>query len=233
MNLHRDMSPPESQPDQIRLGQFTLDLLNLDEIMERLNEFLQNDHLNTFAFLSRQTLLDAKENTRLADYIARLDASVPCETELLEAAGVTGGRVFEEVGSHKFFDRIFWQMVKAGLGLYLLGESEKECTHLEEYLLETFPGIRVVGRIWLEDGLHDSDHILNRINSENPDVILTGLTGQKQNLFMLRNQSKVLGKIWMNFGESPYLRETVGMKQSWLIRQRIKRYFCDIFVHNE
>ena len=75
--------------------------------------------------------------------------------------------------------------------------------------------------------------VLNLINSENPDLIITGLNGNRQNLFMIQNQTKVLGKIWMNLGQSPHLLEAVGYKQGWLTRRRIKRYFCDIFVENE
>ncbi|MCI1305596.1 MAG: WecB/TagA/CpsF family glycosyltransferase [Lachnospiraceae bacterium] len=231
---HNEISPRETEQEKIRIGRFLFDLLNLDQTMERLSEFVQNDHLNTFAFLSRTTLIEAREDPHLSDYLRRLDAGVASETEVLEAAGITGGRVYEETAGHEYFERIFWQIVKGGLGVFLLCEDEPSCARLAKYLEETFPGIRIVGRTGQTEGSGvDSDHVLNLINSENPDLIITGLNGNRQNLFMIQNQTKVLGKIWMNLGQSPHLLEAVGYKQGWLTRRRIKRYFCDIFVENE
>lgn len=231
---NQNTSPLESPPETIRLGKFRLDCLDVDQIMERLTEFVRNDHLNTFAFISRRSLIEAQEDSRLADYLMRLDACAFSEKEVLEAAGIRTGRVYEEVAGHGYLDRIFWQIVKADLGVYLLCEDETFCSRLNRYLSETFPGIRIAGANGRTAGNDiDSDHILNQINSENPDIIITGLGGKQQNLFMLQNQAKVFGKIWMNLGESPHLLEGIGMKPNWLTRRRIKRYFCDIFVENE
>jgi UDP-N-acetyl-D-mannosaminuronic acid transferase (WecB/TagA/CpsF family) len=231
---HNTISPLEDAQEKIRIGRYSFDCLDLDQTMKRLNEFLQNDHLNTFAFISRSTLIAAEEDPHLSDYLRHLDAGVMSETEILEAAGITGGRVFEETAGHDYFERIFWQIVRGGLGVFLLCEDKPSCVRLEKYLTETFPGIRIVGRTGQTEGSGaDSDHLLNLINSENPDVIITGLNGNRQNSFMFQNQTKVLGKIWMNLGSSPHLLEAVDMKPGWLTRRRIKRYFCDIFVENE
>ncbi len=234
MNDHKAISPLENAQERIRLGRFTFDCMDLDQVMERLSEFLQNDHLNTFAFVSRNTLITASEDPHLSDYLRRLDAGVMTETEILEAAGITGGRVFEETVGHDYFERIFWRIVRDGLGVFLLCEDEPSCARLKNYLGETFPGIRIVGHTGQTEGSGvDSDHLLNLINSVNPEIIITGLNGNRQNLFMIQNQNKVLGKIWVNLGQSPHLLEAVDLKESWLTRRRIKRYFSDIFVENE
>ncbi|MGI6118846.1 MAG: WecB/TagA/CpsF family glycosyltransferase [Bilifractor sp.] len=222
------------QKERIRVGDFELDCLNVDQVMERLQEFIQNDHLNTFAFLSRKMLIEANEDAILKDYVRRLDVGVICEHEVLEAAGITGGRVFEDVVTNNYYERLFWQIVKAELGVYLLCEEGQQCTRLKKFLEETYPGIRIVGMSCeLAGGGVDSDHVLNQINSAFPDIVITGLSGNRQNHFMIQNQAKVFGKIWMNLGESPWFQSGSGVRTGWLASRRIKRYFRQIFVQND
>ena len=44
------------------------------------------------------------------------------------------------------------------------------------------------------------DSLLNEINSETTDVIVSGLKGTRQDKFVMENRSKISAKIWLSLG---------------------------------
>ena len=216
--------------DQIQLGQFHIDCLDLEQIMERLEEMLQNDYLNTVALLTRHLLLESAADEDKADYLKRLDLGVLDEKELLESAGITSGRVYEEVADRIVLDRVFWQIVKRGLSVYLLSDHEQGGRHLKEFLTDRYPGIRIVGETVKAPSVQaETDRLLNAVNGLFPDLIISGLDGDAQDRFLMEHQSKVVGKIWWSFSESPYLQEAAGIRKNWWEQQRMRRAYRKAF----
>ena len=52
----------------------------------------------------------------------------------------------------------------------------------------------------LEESAFDS--LVNEINSQTTDVIVSGLAGTRQDRFVLENSSKISAKIWLSLGFS-------------------------------
>ncbi len=98
----------------------------------------------------------------------------------------------------------------------MLGETEDEVESLEKYLQETYPEIQVAGGAVVES-LDEAgvDSLLNEINSETADVIVSGLKGTLQDRFVMDNRSKISAKIWLSLGEHPTVQNEAGIKISW------------------
>lgn len=194
-----------------------LDNYQVDEAMEMVGEYMQNDLLNTIGIVTMQMLLLADEDEQWKTYLKDLDMSIIGETEILTAAGIEeDGTLYEEVEANEFIARLFWYLIQIGSRIFVLGETEDEVESLEKYLQETYPGIQVAGGAVVES-LDEAgvDSLLNEINSETADVIVSGLKGTLQDRFVMDNRSKISAKIWLSLGEHPTVQNEAGIKNSW------------------
>ena len=114
-----------------------------------------------------------------------------------------------------------WKQYIEDLDLTVIGETEvgdteEELQTLQKYLTETYPGIEIGGGAVVET-LEESafDSLVNEINSQTTDVIVSGLAGTRQDRFVLENSSKISAKIWLSLGEHSTLQNEAGIKTSW------------------
>ena len=99
-----------------------------------------------------------------------------------------------------------WKQYIEDLDLTVIGETE---------VLEA-AGIAIGGGAVVET-LEESafDSLVNEINSQTTDVIVSGLAGTRQDRFVLENSSKISAKIWLSLGEHSTLQNEAGIKTSW------------------
>ena len=211
----------------------------VDAAMEIAEEYLSNDKLNTIGIVTMQMLMQASKEPTWKQYIEDLDLTVIGETEVLEAAGIDpetpssrcshaprrpsrGSCIdpetpsYEEVETNEFIARFFWGLIQKKSRIFVLGDTEEELQTLQKYLTETYPGIEIGGGAVVET-LEESafDSLVNEINSQTTDVIVSGLAGTRQDRFVLENSSKISAKIWLSLGEHSTLQNEAGIKTSW------------------
>lgn len=189
----------------------------VDAAMEIAEEYLSNDKLNTIGIVTMQMLMQASKEPTWKQYIEDLDLTVIGETEVLEAAGIDPETPsYEEVETNEFIARFFWGLIQKKSRIFVLGDTEEELQTLQKYLTETYPGIEIGGGAVVET-LEESafDSLVNEINSQTTDVIVSGLAGTRQDRFVLENSSKISAKIWLSLGEHSKLQNEAGIKTSW------------------
>ena len=178
---------------------------------------LSNDKLNTIGIVTMQMLMQASKEPTWKQYIEDLDLTVIGETEVLEAAGIDPETPsYEEVETNEFIARFFWGLIQKKSRIFVLGDTGEELQTLQKYLTETYPGIEIGGGAVVET-LEESafDSLVNEINSQTTDVIVSGLAGTRQDRFVLENSSKISAKIWLSLGEHSTLQNEAGIKTSW------------------
>ena len=166
----------------------------VDAAMEIAEEYLSNDKLNTIGIVTMQMLMQASKEPTWKQYIEDLDLTVIGETEVLEAAGIDPETPsYEEVETNEFIARFFWGLIQKKSRIFVLGDTEEELQTLQKYLTETYPGIEIGGGAVVET-LEESafDSLVNEINSQTTDVIVSGLAGTRQDRFVLENSSKII-----------------------------------------
>ena len=181
---------------------------HVDAAMEIVEEYLSNDKLNTIGIVTMQMLMQASKEPTWKQYIEDLDLTVIGETEVLEAAGIDPETPsYEEVETNEFIARFFWGLIQKKSRIFVLGDTGEELQTLQKYLTETYPGIEIGGGAVVET-LEESafDSLVNEINSQTTDVIVSGLAGTRQDRFVLENSSKISAKIWLSLGEHSTLQ---------------------------
>ncbi|MDO4490156.1 MAG: WecB/TagA/CpsF family glycosyltransferase [Lachnospiraceae bacterium] len=193
-----------------------IDHMNVASEMERISEFLSTDSLNTVGIITMKALLIAAEDPVQKEYLEQLDLGVVGELEVLEAAGVTSGQIYEETEEAEFLARFFWNLISNNHSFFLLGESEEEVEILETYVKETYPDILVRGRASDTPGQQlSAEWLVNEINGSGADVIISGLQSSAQAAFLLENRKMINGKIWLSLGEDTNIQNEAGIKHSW------------------
>ena len=194
-----------------------MDCLNVGQTMERIGSFLKNGQLNTVAVLTAESLLEAETDPAYRELLQQFALCLPGEQCILEAAGLSGGEISQELEGHELYNRMFWSLIRSGMRFLIAGETPEETAALRKYLQEEYTELCVVGE---ESGFSaegaSEDSVLNRINGLFPDVILSGLDSREPEAFLFRNRKKLGGRIWISFGKDPYLRQQAGWKESLL-----------------
>ncbi len=202
--------------DKIEVLGIHIDYRNVDASMQCVSDFLQTDALNTVGIITMNALLAAAENPVQREYLEQLDLGVIGEKEVLEAAGITSGQIYEETEGDEFIARLFWKLITGNYTFFLLGENDEEVRALDTYVKETYPDIRVCGQASEpEEDQHSTDWIVNEINGSGADVIISGLKGSSQTAFLLENRKKINGKIWLSLGEHLHIQSEAGIKNTW------------------
>ncbi|MDO4617479.1 MAG: WecB/TagA/CpsF family glycosyltransferase [Lachnospiraceae bacterium] len=202
--------------DRINVLGIQIGHMTVNDAMQRTMEFLKTDSISTVGIITMNALLDAAQDPVQREYLEQLDLSIVGETEVLEAAGISSGQIYEQTEENEFIARLFWKLITGSYTFFLLGESNEETKALETYVKETYPDIRVCGAASeMKDGEHSEDWIVNEINGSGADVILSGLNGSSQAAFLLENREKINGKIWLSLGGQIQIQNEAGLKNSW------------------
>lgn len=202
--------------DKIVVLGIRINHMNVDSAMDCVAGFLRTDSLNTVGIVTMNALLNAAEDSVQRDYLDQLDLGMVGELEVLDAAGIHSGQVYEETKENEFLARFFWHLITNNYSFFLLGESEEEVQALHTYVQETYPDIIVRGQASeIAGDERSADWIVNEINGSGADVIISGLQGAAQAAFLLDNRNKINGKIWLSLGEHMDIQNEAGIKNTW------------------
>lgn len=202
--------------DKVEVLGISIDHMNVETAMQRIADFLRTDSLNTVGIITMNALLIAAEDPVHREYLEQLDLSVVGELEVLEAAGINSGQIYEETKENDFIARMFWKLISNRHTFFLLGESDEEVDALTTYVQETYPDIIIRGKAsGIARDERSADWIVNEINGSGADVIISGLQGFSQSGFLLENKMKINGKIWICLGEHINIQNEAGIKNTW------------------
>lgn len=194
----------------------SIDHINVETAMQRIAAFLRTDSLKTVGIITMNALLLAAENPVQREYLESLDLGVVGELEVLEAAGISSGQVYEQTKENEFLARMFWNLITNNHSFFLLGESREEVEALTTYVQDTYPDIKIRGSASeIAGDEHSTDWIVNEINGSGADVIISGLQGSSQAAFLLDNRKKINGRIWLSLGEHINIQNEAGIKNTW------------------
>jgi exopolysaccharide biosynthesis WecB/TagA/CpsF family protein len=130
-----------------------------------------------------------------------------------------------------------------GLRFFLLGATEEVNAQAARILAETYPGIRIVGRLHGYFSEFEEEDICDEINLTQPDVIWVGLSVPREYEFAVRNKFRLKAG-WLvtcggcyNFVTGAYRRAPDWMQKTgleWLYRlaREPKRLFWRYAVTN-
>lgn len=186
---------------KIEILGISIDNYTVKEAMLCVENFLNSTGMNTIASISMEMLVRAKHDEVLRECIQKLDLAIVNEKEILQAAKVVSAQRLKETAEKKFFKEFMKRIIRNGQTVYLFGSSRKQIEQLRRFLEENdCEKMKIIGSSVMEECKGDYDGLINDINIEAPDVILSVLPTPQQEYFLMENKAKINAQIWYGLG---------------------------------
>ncbi len=183
----------------VKIMDIDVDMLSNDVFVQKMNEYLTDDHLDVIFFASTEMLDRAMKDESYRQLIDNAELFLPGEEALLAAHHVemleAGGMV---VNCHSL-GVMLENLQKQDRTLYIIAQSEEEIWKLELYCTAMQPELKVVGK-YISDEQMEHDAVVNEINSHNPDMILLNLPVGVQEQWLMEHVALLNAKLCIAIG---------------------------------
>jgi len=195
---------------KIELSGIAIDNYTVREAMLMVESYLDNVNMNTIEAISMEMLVRAREDETLKGCIEGLDLAIINEKEILYAAGVKSPQRMKETAERQFFKEFMKRIIRNNKTVYLFGATKERLEELEEFLLEDYDRLNIIGKFAMEDCIGDFDGVVNEINIASPDVIFSVLPTPEQEYFLVENKEKLSAGIWYGLGSNYAGKQGLG-----------------------
>lgn len=166
-------------------------------------DYSDTDALNVIEILTADVLVQSKMTDGVKQNIEEADLVLVGDKVILEAAGIRDHQKLQEVEKGIFLKMFLRFLCKSGRRLFLVADSREELDEFHKFLKSHHPDIRIVGEAVVPEDDREDDMILNQINGLEVDCILSELSVDKQEGFIVRNRNLLNARIWMRTGKAP------------------------------
>lgn len=196
-----------------------------------IDEYLDNDCMNTISMIHIPTLLHAVDDEEFQETIRQIDLTVAGDEAILEAAGLKDVQKLREASDGEFLIQFFKKVIEKEKTIYVLGEKEQDVDKYMKMITKRHIGLNIAGKYAINSYEQDWDSIVNEINSVAPDVILSILSSPFQENFIIANKNKISASVWLGLGDDMQLGD-LNLKNNWLTKliekklliSKIKKY---------
>lgn len=179
-----------------------LDNYSVHEAMQKVDLYLNNTVMNLVGTITTHIIEEAEQNDVVREYIENLDLAIIGETGLLKAAGINQASRIKETSEHQFFWEFMRRIIRNHKRVCILAASTEELGAFQNYLEGEFEHLKIISSYALPEAETSTDHIVNEINADDPDVILSALPTPRQEIFLEENRLKLSAKLWYGIGDA-------------------------------
>lgn len=172
------------------------------EAMQTVVEYMGEEQLQVVELATVDGLMSIMEQETYSDAIENFDLVLAGDITVLEAAGLEGKQLLRETKEQTFLKLFLQFLHKNHKRIYLLGETEEECTGYYEYFMQHYPGCQIVGVAKLSAQDPADDMVVNAINGSESDCVLSRLPSPLQEEFIIRNQKLLNARLWLGVGKN-------------------------------
>jgi N-acetylglucosaminyldiphosphoundecaprenol N-acetyl-beta-D-mannosaminyltransferase len=196
------------------------DNVSMDEALAFFEEKINQDGFHQVATANVDFLMHAIRDPELQDILCSCDLVVPDGMPILWAARMMGLQLKERVCGVDLVPRLAALAAERGYGMYLLGATDQSSRRAAEFLKQSFPTLRIVGRYSPPcASLAEMDHeaILSRIERAKPDILLVAMGNPKQEKWLAMHRDRLRVPLCMGVGGSlDFLAGTISRAPRWM-----------------
>lgn len=169
-----------------------IDILNMDETLERLEDFIrvgrENGKGHQVATVNVDFIVNAHHDPELLYILQNVNMAMPDGMPLVWGARCLGALVEERVAGVDVVLRLSERAAQKNYSIYLLGAAAGVALRAKEILLEKYPGLNIAGVS--SPIIHSIDEtdpsILAEIRLARPDILLVAFGNPKQEKWIAR-----------------------------------------------
>lgn len=188
-----------------------IDNYSVRESLLLADAYLNNHVMNTIEYVTMESINKAAKDSHYKDQLEKIDLLLPGEKEMLDVYGMKDVQRKKEIGDHLFFVEFLRKAVRLDKKVYLIGEKKNSILLVREFIKKYYEDLNIVGAVALEENNGEIANVINEINAEAPDIILSVLPSPLQEDFLEQQNDKLCAKVWFGFGDS--YRKRSGFKK--------------------
>ena len=192
------------------------------EAMKKTDAFLRDGKVSTIAYITMRGLMEAEGSQERPDFLRELDLTVPADSDILRAAGIATRNRVREVDNDEFLTEFLRKIVRGRQTVYLLTSTQGQLQLLRDGLLSYQENLRIIGSYSLDELEQDDDYLVNEINVETPNVLITNISSPQREAFFEANQMKLNVEVWLMLkDEVVHSNKHKGL--FWILHDRVVR----------
>lgn len=196
-----------------------IDRFTAKAAMQAAVEYMDSESINTIEIVTLDMLMQGQDSPEWKEKAKEIDMVLPGEKEILEAAKIDDKFLMKDV-TNKVFLKMFLRLLqKNQKRVFIIAASEQEICALEEALDRYNRGIIIVGKGILDSEGKAMEEIINEINGDETDCILSVLPSPQQEEFIVKNSALLNARVWLGCGRT--LTRDYGEK----IGGNVRRFF--------
>ena len=157
-----------------------VDNLTLSEAAEKVKQFLSASEPHLIVTPNPEIIVACQEDHELKDIINSAALRVPDGISMVVVSKILGRPLKERVSGIDLMLKIVEMSAKYGYKIFLLGSAPGIADEAAAKLIESYPGINIVGT---QDGYFkpgDDLKIIEKIKNTKPDILFVGLGAGRQ-----------------------------------------------------
>ena len=167
------------------------------EAMRKTDYFLRDSKVSTIAYITTRGLMAAEESPELRTFLSNIDLTVAADTDILRAAGIENRNRIKEIENDEFMEEFLKKLVRGKRRVYLLTGTKEQLEALEVCLKSYQQNLRIVGRFSLDALEREEDWLINEMNGQMPDVVISNISSPQRESFFENNHMKMNARIWL------------------------------------
>lgn len=197
------------------------------EAMRKTDYFLRDNKVSTIAYITTRGLMAAEESEELKNFLSDIDLTVAADSDILRAAGIENRNRIKEIENDEFMNEFLKKLVRGKRRVYLLTGTEEQLRELEICLKSYQQNLRIVGRFSLDALEKDEDWLINEMNGQLPDVVISNISSPQRESFFENNHMKMNARIWLMLKDkvvhATHRKDILWRAGEWISKKLFRR----------
>jgi N-acetylglucosaminyldiphosphoundecaprenol N-acetyl-beta-D-mannosaminyltransferase len=195
------------EPDRVRLAGVPLDAISLDDAVQTIVEYAQNDGPAGYVVTpNAQHVVLHQSDPLLREIYEKAFLVATDGVPLIWAGRLLGSNLPGRVNGTDLFETLCAKAAQANLRVYFLGGRPGAATAAAARLLQRHPALQIAGVYCPKYGFEwdpiEQANILHEINACRPHLLFVGLGAPKQEYWMYNNRRLLNVPVMLGIGGS-------------------------------
>lgn len=179
----------------------SIDNFTAKEAMQEALAYMESDLVSVIELVTIESLMELGTEAELKEEIENFDLILAGNKTILEAAEITDHKCLRETEDKTFLKMFLRYLARKHKRVYLLVESEEEGQKMFGHFEEYYRGTQIVGMAKVSAKNRADDMLINAINGEEVDCVLSALSSPLQEELISKNRNVMNARVWLGLGK--------------------------------
>lgn len=207
-----------SERDFITLLGIKIDRLDLEGLLKRAEEFLNSGQRFKVMYVNIHCINTAFKDLKYKKVINSADLVYCDGAGVVMGSRILGLNLFQRMTGADWIYNLCEVCSSKGYSIYLLGAEPTIAEKARDKLISQFPKLKIAGTFhgYFEENYND--HLIEKINSAKPDILLVGMGSPKQEKWINENFGKLNANIVWGVGAlMDFVTGKVSRAPEWML----------------